>query len=47
VIQNVLGTLHTLKGNSGMMGFDSLKGYIHKVEELLKKVLIRRSTWTG
>jgi len=39
VIQNLLGTLHTLKGNSGMMGFDSLKGYIHKVEELLKKVL--------
>jgi two-component system chemotaxis sensor kinase CheA len=39
VIQNMLGALHTLKGNSGMMGFDALKGYIHKVEELLKKVL--------
>jgi two-component system chemotaxis sensor kinase CheA len=38
-IQDILGTLHTLKGNSGMMGFDSLKEYLHKVEELLKKVL--------
>jgi two-component system chemotaxis sensor kinase CheA len=39
VIQNLLGTLHTFKGNSGMMGFDSLKGYIHTLEELLKKIL--------
>ena len=38
-IKNILGTLHTFKGNSGMMGFDSLKQYLHKVEELLKKVL--------
>ncbi len=39
VIRKMLGALHTLKGNSGMMGFDSLQGYLHKVEELLKKVL--------
>ena len=38
VVRNVLGALHTLKGNSGMMGFDSLQQYIHTVEELLKKV---------
>ncbi|HXX56868.1 MAG TPA: chemotaxis protein CheA [Thermodesulfovibrionales bacterium] len=39
VVLNLLGTLHTLKGNSGMMGFDSLKGFLHRVEEVLKKVL--------
>ncbi|HWR59840.1 MAG TPA: chemotaxis protein CheA [Thermodesulfovibrionales bacterium] len=39
LIQDVLGSLHTLKGNSGMMGFDAIKRYIHKIEELLKKVL--------
>jgi two-component system chemotaxis sensor kinase CheA len=39
VIVDSLGALHTLKGNSGMMGFDSLKGYIHRVEELLKGIL--------
>lgn len=38
IVNKTLGSLHTLKGNSGMMGFDSLKGYVHKVEELLKKV---------
>lgn len=38
IIVNTLGALHTLKGNSGMMGFESLKVYIHHVEEILKKV---------
>ncbi len=32
-----LGALHTLKGNSAMMGFESLKRYVHHVEEVLKK----------
>lgn len=32
-----MGTLHTLKGNSGMMGFESLKNYLHRLEEILKK----------
>jgi two-component system chemotaxis sensor kinase CheA len=36
-IYGALGALHTLKGNSGMMGMESLKGYIHRVEEVLKK----------
>jgi two-component system, chemotaxis family, sensor kinase CheA len=33
----IMGALHTLKGNSGMMGFESLKNYLHCVEEMLKK----------
>ncbi|MDP2167533.1 MAG: chemotaxis protein CheA [Thermodesulfovibrionales bacterium] len=39
LIQNTLGSLHTLKGNSGMMGFESLKTYIHQVEGILKAVV--------
>lgn len=35
----VLGTLHTLKGNSGMMGFEPLKNYIHQIETVIKDVL--------
>ena len=38
MIMGALGALHTLKGNSGMMGFESLKGYIHLVEEVLEKI---------
>jgi len=38
VVISLLGSLHTLKGNSGMMGYESMKGYIHQVEEVLKKV---------
>ena len=38
IIVGALGALHTLKGNSGMMGFESLKAYIHCVEEIMKKV---------
>jgi two-component system, chemotaxis family, sensor kinase CheA len=37
LILTVMGALHTLKGNSGMMGFESLKNYLHRVEEILKK----------
>lgn len=39
IIQGVLGCLHTLKGNSGMMGFERLKAYIHEIEEVLKTML--------
>ena len=39
VILSTLGPLHTLKGNSGMMGFESLKAYIHQIEDVLKKVV--------
>jgi two-component system chemotaxis sensor kinase CheA len=33
VVSSVLGPLHTLKGNSGMMGFASVKEYIHALED--------------
>lgn len=29
-----LGPLHTLKGNSGMMGFSSIKDYVHRLEDV-------------
>jgi len=38
ILHDALGSLHTLKGNSGMMGFESLNKYVHLIEEALKKV---------
>ena len=32
----LLGHLHTMKGNAGMMGFASLQNYIHALESVLK-----------
>ena len=29
----VLGPLHTLKGNSGMLGFAAIKDYVHRLED--------------
>ena len=37
LISHLLGNLHTLKGNSGMMGFASLQQFIHKLEDSLKR----------
>jgi two-component system chemotaxis sensor kinase CheA len=34
----LLGNLHTLKGNSGMMGFTPVQQYVHKLESALKTV---------
>src|SRR5947207_15152425 len=34
VVSSVLGPLHTLKGNSGMMGFSGIKDYVHKLEDV-------------
>jgi two-component system, chemotaxis family, sensor kinase CheA len=34
----VLGSLHTLKGNSGMMGLTPMQQYVHKLESVLKQV---------
>jgi two-component system chemotaxis sensor kinase CheA len=31
---SMLGPLHTLKGNSGMIGFTSIKDYVHRLEEV-------------
>ena len=35
IAASLLGPLHTLKGNSGMMGFTAIKDYVHRLEEVL------------
>jgi two-component system chemotaxis sensor kinase CheA len=37
IVTSLLGPLHTLKGNSGMMGFGSIKDYIHRLEEVFAR----------
>ena len=39
VITHLLGNLHTLKGNSGMMGFAPLQQFIHMLEGSLKSAV--------
>ncbi len=34
---SLLGPLHTLKGNSGMIGFTAVKDYIHRLEEVFAR----------
>ena len=34
----MLGPLHTLKGNSGMMGFSSVKDYVHRLEDVFARI---------
>src|SRR5262245_13483980 len=38
VVASVLGPLHTLKGNSGMMGFVSVKEYVHRLEDVFARL---------
>jgi two-component system chemotaxis sensor kinase CheA len=38
VAASVLGPLHTLKGNSGMIGFAGIKGYVHRLEDVFARV---------
>jgi two-component system, chemotaxis family, sensor kinase CheA len=38
LIQEVLGPLHTLKGNSGMMGFSGIKDYVHRLEDVFARI---------
>jgi two-component system, chemotaxis family, sensor kinase CheA len=38
VISSVLGPLHTLKGNSGMMGFAGIKDYVHRLEDVFAQM---------
>ncbi|HEY6551957.1 MAG TPA: chemotaxis protein CheA [Vicinamibacteria bacterium] len=38
VVSAILGPLHTLKGNSGMMGFIGVKDYVHRLEDVLGRV---------
>lgn len=37
-VQAVLGPLHTLKGNSGMMGFGQIKDYVHRLEDVFAQI---------
>ncbi len=37
-VQSVLGPLHTLKGNSGMMGFTAIKDYVHRLEDVFAQL---------
>src|SRR5262245_16493906 len=34
----VLGPLHTLKGNSGMIGFSGIKDYVHRLEDVFARI---------
>jgi two-component system chemotaxis sensor kinase CheA len=38
VVSAVLGPLHTLKGNSGMMGFAAIKDYVHRLEDVVAAI---------
>lgn len=37
VVAGLLGPLHTLKGNSGMIGFAGVKDYVHRLEEVFSR----------
>jgi two-component system, chemotaxis family, sensor kinase CheA len=38
IVTAVLGPLHTLKGNSGMMGFSTVKDYVHRLEDVFARI---------
>ena len=38
VVSGILGPLHTLKGNSGMMGFAGIKDYVHRLEDVFARI---------
>ena len=38
IAASVLGPLHTLKGNSGMIGLAAVKDYIHRLEDVFARV---------
>jgi two-component system, chemotaxis family, sensor kinase CheA len=38
VVAAVQGPLHTLKGNSGMMGFAAIKEYVHRLEDVFARI---------
>ena len=38
VVTGLLGPLHTLKGNSGMMGFTGIKDYVHRLEDVFAQI---------
>ena len=47
LVSDLLGALHTLKGNSGMMGFTSLQQYVHRLEGVFKSLLDGSRGLTG
>jgi two-component system chemotaxis sensor kinase CheA len=47
VAASVLGPLHTLKGNSGMMGFASVKDYVHRLEDVFTRLADGRLACTS
>jgi two-component system, chemotaxis family, sensor kinase CheA len=38
LVTSILGNLHTLKGNSGMMGLTPLQRYVHQIEGVFKQL---------
>jgi two-component system chemotaxis sensor kinase CheA len=38
VVAQVLGPLHTLKGNSGMLGLGAIKDYVHRLEDVFARI---------
>ena len=38
VVAGIMGPLHTLKGNSGMMGFTGIKDYVHRLEDVFVRL---------
>ena len=38
VVSQALGPLHTLKGNSGMIGFGAIKDYVHRLEDVFARI---------
>jgi len=36
LVNRILGSLHTFKGNAGMMGYTPLQGFLHELEGVLK-----------
>ena len=47
VVASVLGPLHTLKGNSGMMGFAGIKDYVHRLEDVFVRIGQGTVTFSG
>lgn len=39
LVTSLLGSLHTLKGNSGMMGFTTIQKFVHQFEGVFKRLL--------
>ncbi|WP_243371841.1 chemotaxis protein CheA [Geotalea sp. SG265] len=47
LITKILGNLHTIKGNSGMMGFSDIQQFVHNLEAAFKQVLEKELHLSG